>query len=162
MQFRVGEHPQLMFTWGANVPDKVKVQKVIRLWPLKFKIRFDYDSHTRSTTFGTSCKVSSSSLCFLSSLPEDVYDLADVLTFAQKNLHLKMIVSFYLIEMLPASLSSRSDIELKHTLYIPSSLMSRSLFLAAESDGIHKDWTTGKTSAIPDIIKVRASVQNQN
>ncbi len=57
MQFRVGEHPQLMFTWGANVPDKVKVQKVIRVWPLRFKLRFDYDSHTRSTTFGTSCKV---------------------------------------------------------------------------------------------------------
>lgn len=54
--FRIGEHPQLMFTWGANVPDKVKVQKVVRLWPLKFKLQFDYDSHTRSTTFGTSCK----------------------------------------------------------------------------------------------------------
>ena len=66
MQFRIGEHPQLMFTWGANVPDKVKVQKVIRLWPLRFKLRFDYDSHAKSSTFGTSCKVCSSLLTFLS------------------------------------------------------------------------------------------------
>ena len=77
MQFRIGEHPQLMFTWGANVPDKVKVQKVVRLWPLKFKLRFDYDSHTRSTTFGTSCKVASLSLPH-SATPQMIATVADI------------------------------------------------------------------------------------
>ena len=57
MQFTCGEQPQLVFTWGSEFPDKVKLRKLVTVWPLRFKLRLDYTSATRAVEFGCSCKV---------------------------------------------------------------------------------------------------------
>ena len=59
LQFTFGSHPQVMFTWGSSFPDRVKVQKRIQIWPLRFKLRFEYNSFARTTSLAYSCKVSS-------------------------------------------------------------------------------------------------------
>lgn len=54
--FTFGRRPRLMLTWGSSFPDKVKLQKRIHIWPLSFKLRFEYDSVSRTTSLGYSCK----------------------------------------------------------------------------------------------------------
>ena len=52
------EHPELIVTWGSEFPDKLKLRKQITLWPLRFKLRADYNRTVRNFEYGCSCKVS--------------------------------------------------------------------------------------------------------
>ena len=45
-------------TWGSEFPDKLKLRKQITLWPLRFKLRADYNRTVRNFEYGCSCKVS--------------------------------------------------------------------------------------------------------
>ncbi|EIE19698.1 hypothetical protein COCSUDRAFT_54586 [Coccomyxa subellipsoidea C-169] len=49
-------HPEFVITWGAQFPDKLKIRKEIKLWPLRFKLRADYCQLNRTFEYGCSCK----------------------------------------------------------------------------------------------------------
>ena len=51
-------HPELIVTWGSEFPDKLKLRKQVTLWPLRFKLRADYNRTVRNFEYGCSCKVS--------------------------------------------------------------------------------------------------------
>ncbi len=50
-------HSEFILTWGSEFPDKLKIRKEIKLWPLRFKLRADYSRLNRSFEYGCSCKV---------------------------------------------------------------------------------------------------------
>lgn len=50
-------HPEFIITYGAEFPDKLKIRKEIKLWPLRFKLRADYCKMNRTFEYGCSCKV---------------------------------------------------------------------------------------------------------
>lgn len=50
-------HSELVVSWGAEFPDKLKIRKELRAWPLRFKLRADYCRASRSFEYGCSCKV---------------------------------------------------------------------------------------------------------
>ena len=52
------DHPELIVTWGSEFPDKLKLRKQVTLWPLRFKLRADYNRTVRNFEYGCSCKVS--------------------------------------------------------------------------------------------------------
>ena len=52
------DHPELVVSWGSEFPDKLKLRKQVTLWPLRFKLRADYNRAARNFEYGCSCKVS--------------------------------------------------------------------------------------------------------
>jgi hypothetical protein len=54
------EQPQVYLSWGSQLPralDRLKLRKVVTLWPLKFTLKADYTTHSREFSYGVSCKV---------------------------------------------------------------------------------------------------------
>ena len=47
----------MVVSWGAEFPDKLKIRKELRAWPLRFKLRADYCRASRAFEYGCSCKV---------------------------------------------------------------------------------------------------------
>eukprot|EP00884_Botryococcus_braunii_P022070 jgi/Botrbrau1/8547/Bobra.0359s0011.1 len=54
--FTVFQHPELVLSWAASFPDKLKFRKRLNLWPLQFILRADYSRRSRSFSYGCSCK----------------------------------------------------------------------------------------------------------
>ena len=57
------EHPQVLLTWGSQLPvtfkpDKLKLRKHVDLWPIRVTLKADYETRTRDFTYGVSCKAS--------------------------------------------------------------------------------------------------------
>ena len=50
-------HSEVVLSWGAEFPDKLKIRKELRAWPLRFKLRADYCRASRAFEYGCSCKV---------------------------------------------------------------------------------------------------------
>jgi hypothetical protein len=53
---QVAQHPEVFVTWGSTFPDKIKFRKLVRLWPLRLKLRADYCRVSRTFEYGCSCK----------------------------------------------------------------------------------------------------------
>ena len=58
------EQPQVYLSWGSKMPacpDRLKLRKEVKLWPLKFTLKADYETRSRDFTYGISCKVGAAS-----------------------------------------------------------------------------------------------------
>ena len=53
---QVTQHPEVFVTWGSTFPDKIKLRKLVGIWPLRLKLRADYCRVSRSFEYGCSCK----------------------------------------------------------------------------------------------------------
>jgi hypothetical protein len=63
LQFTFGDHPQLVLSCGSKFPDKLKVRKRLRIWPLTFKLRADFVTETKELHLGCSCRVRFLPIC---------------------------------------------------------------------------------------------------
>ncbi len=53
-------HSELVVTLSSEFPDKLKIRKEVRAWPLRFKLRADYCRLSRAFEYGCSCKARAS------------------------------------------------------------------------------------------------------
>jgi hypothetical protein len=54
------EHPQVQLTYASRFPqkvDKLKLRKVVKVFPIKITLKADYDTNTREFDYGCSAKV---------------------------------------------------------------------------------------------------------
>ena len=62
------EHPQIQVTWGSKFPakvDKLKLRKQVKVFPVKFTLKADYDTNTREFEYGCRAQVSNINIVFL-------------------------------------------------------------------------------------------------
>jgi hypothetical protein len=54
------EHPQIQLTWASKFPkkvDKLKLRKVVTVFPIKVTLKADYDTNTKEFEYGCHAKV---------------------------------------------------------------------------------------------------------